>query len=123
VGAIWFHVTAYFHKTMGYPSSTANQLKMCIYRKRALGIICAMFLICALLCDGLACHSLLQRQVDTRHGGGKQHAATSHKCDKVLKALKNDKNGFVSSIAIKTQKFHNGLCHIVDYSDTHTHLP
>lgn len=48
-GAIWFHVTAYFHKMMGYPSSTVNQLKMCIYRKRALGIICAIFLICGFL--------------------------------------------------------------------------
>jgi hypothetical protein len=34
---------------MGFPSSTVNQLKMCIYRKRALGIICAMFLICGFL--------------------------------------------------------------------------
>jgi len=48
-GAIWFLVTAYFHKTMGYPSSTVNQLKMCIYRKRALGLICAIFLIGAFL--------------------------------------------------------------------------
>jgi hypothetical protein len=49
VGAIWFHVSAYFHNTMGYPSSTVNQLKMCIYRKRALGILCAVFLICGFL--------------------------------------------------------------------------
>lgn len=49
VGAIWYHVTAYFHKMMGCPSSTVNQLKMCIYRKRALGLICAMFLICVFL--------------------------------------------------------------------------
>ena len=49
VGAIWFHVSAYFHKTMGFPSSTVNQLKMCIYRKRALGLFCAIFLICAIL--------------------------------------------------------------------------
>ena len=49
VGAIWFHVTAYFHRTMGYPSSTVNQLKMCVYRKRALGLICAIFLICAFI--------------------------------------------------------------------------
>ena len=49
VGAIWFHVTAYFHKTMGYPSSNINQLKMCIYRKRALGLLCALFLICGFL--------------------------------------------------------------------------
>ena len=49
VGAIWYHVTAYYHKMMGFPSSTVNQLKMCIYRKRALGIICAMFLICGFL--------------------------------------------------------------------------
>jgi len=49
VGAIWFHVTAYFHKAMGYPSSNINQLKMCIYRKRALGLLCAIFLICGFL--------------------------------------------------------------------------
>lgn len=49
VGAIWFHVSAYFHKTMGFPSSTVNQLKMCIYRKRVLGLFCAIFLICAIL--------------------------------------------------------------------------
>lgn len=49
VGAIWFHATAYFHKTMGYPSTTVNQLKMCIYRKRAMGILCAIFLICGFL--------------------------------------------------------------------------
>jgi len=49
VGAIWFHVSAYFHKTMGFPSSTVNQLKMCIYRKRALGLFCAIFLICVIL--------------------------------------------------------------------------
>ncbi len=49
VGAIWFHATAYFHKTMGYPSSNINQLKMCIYRKRALGLLCAIFLICGFL--------------------------------------------------------------------------
>ena len=49
VGAIWFHVSAYFHKTMGFPSSTVNQLKMCIYRKRALGLFCAIFLICGIL--------------------------------------------------------------------------
>lgn len=49
VGAIWFHVTAYFHQTMGFPSSTVKQLKMCIYRKRALGIMCALFLICGFL--------------------------------------------------------------------------
>ena len=45
VGAIWFHVTAYFHQTMGFPSFNVKQLKMCIYRKRALGIICALFLL------------------------------------------------------------------------------
>lgn len=49
VGAIWFHVTAYFHKTMGFPSFNVKQLKMCIYRKRALGIICALFLLCGFL--------------------------------------------------------------------------
>jgi hypothetical protein len=49
VGAIWFHVSAYFHKTMGFSSVNVKQLKMCIYRKRALGILCAMFLICAFL--------------------------------------------------------------------------
>ena len=49
VGAIWFHVSAYFHKTMGFSSFNVKQLKMCIYRKRALGILCAMFLICAFL--------------------------------------------------------------------------
>ena len=49
VGAIWFHVTAYFHKTMGFPSFNVKQLKMCIYRKRALGMICALFLFCGLL--------------------------------------------------------------------------
>ena len=49
VGAIWLHVSAYFHKTMGFPSSTVNQLKMCIYRKRALGLFCAIFLICGIL--------------------------------------------------------------------------
>lgn len=49
VGAIWFHVTAYFHKTMGFPSSNVKQFKMCIYRKRALGILCALFLLCAFL--------------------------------------------------------------------------
>lgn len=49
VGAIWFHVSAYFHKTMGFPSSTVNQLKMCSYRKRALGLFCAIFLICVIL--------------------------------------------------------------------------
>lgn len=52
VGAIWFHVSAYFHKTMGFPSSTVNQLKMCIYRKRALGVLCAIFLIGCLLAPG-----------------------------------------------------------------------
>ena len=46
IGAIWFHVTAYFHKTMGFPSKNVKQLKMCIYRKRALGIICGAFLLC-----------------------------------------------------------------------------
>lgn len=49
IGAIWFHVTAYFHKTMGFPSFNVKQLKMCIYRKRALGIICALFLLCGFL--------------------------------------------------------------------------
>ncbi len=49
VGAIWYHVTAYFHKMMGWPSANVKQLKMCIYRKRALGLICAIFLICAFL--------------------------------------------------------------------------
>ena len=49
VGAIWFHVTAYFHKKMGFPSSNAKQLKMRIYRKRALGMICALFLLCGFL--------------------------------------------------------------------------
>lgn len=49
VGAIWFHASAYFHKTMGFSSFNVKQLKMCIYRKRALGILCAMFLICAFL--------------------------------------------------------------------------
>ena len=49
VGAIWFHATAYSHKMMGAASSTIKQLKMCIYRKRALGICCALFLICGFL--------------------------------------------------------------------------
>lgn len=49
VGAIWFHASAYFHKTMGFSSFNVKQLKMCIYRKRALGILCALFLICAFL--------------------------------------------------------------------------
>lgn len=49
VGAIWFLVTAYFHKTMGWPSANVDQLKMCIYRKRAMGLICAIFLICGFL--------------------------------------------------------------------------
>ena len=49
IGAIWFHASAYFHKTMGFSSFNVKQLKMCIYRKRALGILCAMFLICAFL--------------------------------------------------------------------------
>ena len=49
VGAIWFHASAYSHKTMGFSSFNVKQLKMCIYRKRALGILCALFLICAFL--------------------------------------------------------------------------
>ena len=49
VGAIWFHATAYSHKMMGVASSTIKQLKMSIYRKRALGICCALFLICGFL--------------------------------------------------------------------------
>lgn len=49
VGAIWFHATAYSHKMMGVASSTIKQLKMSIYRKRALGIGCALFLICGFL--------------------------------------------------------------------------
>lgn len=52
VGAIWFHVSAYFHKTMGFSPFNVKQLKMCIYRKRALGLICAVFLICAFLIPG-----------------------------------------------------------------------
>lgn len=34
---------------MGAASSTVKQLKMSIYRKRALGICCALFLICGFL--------------------------------------------------------------------------
>ena len=49
VGAIWFHATTYTHKMMGTASSTVKQLKMSIYRKRALGICCALFLICGFL--------------------------------------------------------------------------
>lgn len=49
VGGIWFHATAYSHKMMGVASSTVKQLKMSIYRKRALGICCALFLISGFL--------------------------------------------------------------------------
>ena len=49
IGAIWFHATAYSHKMMGVASSTVKQLKMSIYRKRALGICCVLFLICGFL--------------------------------------------------------------------------
>jgi hypothetical protein len=37
---------------MGFSSVNVKQLKMCIYRKRALGLICAVFLICAFLIPG-----------------------------------------------------------------------
>ena len=42
--AIWFLVSAYFHKTMGFKSTTVKQLQLGIYRKQALSIICAIFL-------------------------------------------------------------------------------
>lgn len=48
-GAVWFLVSAYFHKIMGFESTTIKQLKFCIYRKRALAILCAILLICACL--------------------------------------------------------------------------
>ncbi len=45
IGAIWFLVTAYFHKVMGFKPTTTKQLQLGIYRKRALAIGCAIFLI------------------------------------------------------------------------------
>ena len=54
VGAIWFLVTAYFHRVMGFPAMTARQLQLGIYRKRALALICAIFLICGCLFPGEA---------------------------------------------------------------------
>ena len=43
--AIWFMVTAYFHKVMGFKPTTVKQLWLGIYRKRALSISCAIFLM------------------------------------------------------------------------------
>ena len=43
--AIWFLVSAYFHKTMGFRPTTVKQLRLGIYRKRALSIACAIFLM------------------------------------------------------------------------------
>ena len=43
--AIWFFVSAYFHKTMGFRPTTVKQLRLGIYRKRALSIACAIFLM------------------------------------------------------------------------------
>lgn len=48
-GAIWFHVSAYFHMTLGIKPQNLKQLKLCIYRKRVLGLICAIFLLCIVL--------------------------------------------------------------------------
>jgi hypothetical protein len=45
VGAIWFLVTAYSHKVMGFKPTTTRQLQLGIYRKRALAIGCAIFLM------------------------------------------------------------------------------
>ena len=49
LGAVWFLVSAYFHRTMGFASTTIKQLNYCIYRKRALALLCAIFLICCCL--------------------------------------------------------------------------
>ena len=54
VGAIWFHVSAYFHMTMGIRPNNLKQLKLCIYRKRALGIICGAFLLCYILTPNIS---------------------------------------------------------------------
>lgn len=43
--SIWFLVTAYFHKVMGFKPTTVKQLQLGIYRKRALSIACAIFLM------------------------------------------------------------------------------
>ena len=43
--AVWFLVSAYFHKTMGFRPATVKQLQLGIYRKRALSIACAIFLM------------------------------------------------------------------------------
>lgn len=43
--AIWFLVTAYFHKFMGFKPTNVKQLKLGIYRKRALSMACAFFLM------------------------------------------------------------------------------
>ena len=45
IGAIWFLVTAYFHKVMGFKPTTVKQLQLGIYRKRALAMACAFFLM------------------------------------------------------------------------------
>lgn len=45
IGAIWFLVSAYFHKVMGFKPTTTKQLQLGIYRKRALAIGCALFVL------------------------------------------------------------------------------
>lgn len=49
IGAIWFLVTAYFHRVMGFKPTTVKQLHLGIYRKRALSIGCALFLLIGVL--------------------------------------------------------------------------
>ena len=51
--AIWFLVSAYFHKLMGFKPRTVKQLRLGIYRRRALSIVCAIFL----MIGGLVSHT------------------------------------------------------------------
>lgn len=51
VGAIWFLATAYFHRVMGFQATTFKQLQLGIYRKRALAMGCAIFLMIGALFD------------------------------------------------------------------------